>query len=123
MKYILALIPEPWASAILAGALLIAYTYGNVTGKGTERLKNTVANLTAQNEQLTKDYNAAISIQTAMALRVSEVRAENIELARQGADLEKRFSTAPGGKCVLSDADRLSIKSIRIGRKANPSTR
>jgi hypothetical protein len=123
MSLLLRLIPEPWASALLAGTVLLAYAYGNITGVGSERLRNTSAILEARNRELTTDLANAISMQTQMANRVAEVRAANTELQKRGIEIEKSSST-PQGKCTISDADRVRLQSIRIGRpQARPNAR
>ena len=114
MSFLLKLIPEPYATGAIVTLVGIAYLYGNVTGKGTERLRNTVASLRADNKALTDNINNAISIQTAMAVSTSKIRAEMEELKSRGVGIAAEFQSASGPSCVLSSTERMRVKSIRV---------
>ncbi len=125
--FLLRFIPEPWGTVILVSVVLIAYAYGNITGRGSERLKNEVANLTAKTEVLTATLNNAIAIQTRAAENAAAIRISNEQLRARGTDLEKRLldeeKRNPARACILSDAERMQLKAIRIGGRTNTRAR
>ncbi len=123
MGLILRFIPEPWASMIIVGAILFAYIYGNVTGTGSERLKNSVAILTAEKKFLTESLDNAMAIQLRIANASSDNRLKAEELRAKGTSLEKMFAGPSVGRCNLTDTERMRITGIRIGARRNTSAR
>jgi hypothetical protein len=119
---LLRFVPEPWLSLGLIAALFVAYLYGNVTGTGTERLKQEHAKLQETNAALVRQRDASLEIQTKMAQSMSSLRLQQQDRAKVTdaviAEIEKGPST---GACVLDDARRLRLQSIRIGpSRTNP---
>ena len=106
---LLRFIPEPYATLALGAAIICAYLYGSVTGTSSERTRNQVALLTAQNKVLTQDLVNASRIQQEVAQEASDARSEIELLKGRGANLAKTFSKS-SGPCSFSNDERLRIE-------------
>ncbi|AEI71082.1 hypothetical protein [EBPR siphovirus 2] len=116
MSFLLRFIPEPWGTIGLVLLVLAAYAYGNITGTGTERLRQETAKLTATIATMQRQADAALDIQTRMAQRLAELRASEQAHDATVDTLIKEIESRPAiGACVLDDARRLRLQSIRIG--------
>lgn len=114
--FILRLIPEPYATIVVVAAISLAYLYGNVTGKGSERTRNAVEQLTRQNIALTKDLIDGSRLQQEIAQEASDARGEIELLKVRGARLEQYFKDKSSG-CYLSPAERLRIEQYIRGER------
>lgn len=125
MSLLLRLIPEPWATLLLLGALAAAWLYGDLTGGAREKQAAEISRLHQTVSAMERQRDAALDIQTKMAQRLSEVRAESLQREKETDDLIDQLRAAPAAdSCLLDDARRLRLKSIRIGpARANPAAR
>ncbi|CAM5764684.1 hypothetical protein [Bosea minatitlanensis] len=123
MSLLLKLIPEPYATLLLAAAVAVAWLYGDLTGSARQaqkaeiaRQKSEIATLSQTVETMERQRQAAIEIQTKMAQRLSEVRVESQKREKQTNDLVEQLRAKPAaGACLLDDARRLRLQAIRIG--------
>ncbi len=116
MLRLLALIPEPYASLLLIGLIGGAWLYGDITGKGTERQKNEIEKLTNTVKVITEQRDTGLAIQTKMADTMSRLREEAEKRKGQVSVVVKEIRTvAPARACLLSDAQRMRLRTIRIG--------
>lgn len=117
MIRLLALIPEPWGSLALVAVVVLAWAYGDVTGRGTERQKTEIARLSQANAILAEQQQTSLGIQTRMAERLSEMRLSNTELEKSADALIEEIRSRPrSGACILSPAQRMRLDAIRIGK-------
>lgn len=123
MGLLLKLIPEPYATLLLAAAVAAAWLYGDLTGSSRqaqraeiERQKVKVAELMETVSAMDRQRQAALEIQTKMAERLSEVRAESLQRKKVTDDLVQQLRAKPAAaSCLLDDARRLRLQAIRIG--------
>lgn len=122
MLKLLAFIPEPYASLLLLGLIGGAWLYGDITGKGSERQKNEIERLTNTVKVITEQRDTGLAIQTKMAETMSGLRLEaNSRKERVSVVVKEIRTAAPARACLLSDAQRMRLRSIRIGSpSANP---
>ncbi|WP_336812269.1 hypothetical protein [Bosea sp. MMO-172] len=116
MGLLLKLIPEPYASLLLAAAVAVAWLYGDLTGSAREAQKAEIARLDQTVTVMEQQRDAAVAIQTQMAQRLSEVRAESLQRKTTTDELIQQLREKPAGAgCILDDARRLRLQKIRIG--------
>lgn len=117
MMFLLRLIPEPWASGIVVGAVILAYLYGSVTGTGSERQRNAVKQLTQQNKVLTQDLINGSRVQEEIAREANEARNEITLLKGKSAKLEKDLRNK-NRSCWFTPAERLRIeRTLPLGQR------
>lgn len=151
MKLLSALIPEPWLSLGIVAALLAALFYGDLTGSAREaqraelaRQKDRVAELTRTVAAIERQRAASVEIQTKMALRLSDFRAQSLQREKDTDDLVEQiraesaererhtaevasqagaFPPLPDG-CILNDSRRMRLRAIPVGpARADPGAR
>lgn len=116
MFKLLAFIPEPYASLLLIGLVGGAWLYGDITGRGSERQKNEIAKLTTTVKVMTEQRDTALAIQTKMAETMSGLRLQVEERKGQVSVVVKQIEAEPTSRaCLLSDAQRMRLRAIRIG--------
>lgn len=116
MKLLTLIIPEPWLSLGIIAALFAAWFYGDLSGSSREAQKAEIASLTSTVAALEQQRDAAVAIQTQMAQRLSEVRAESLQRKKVTDDLVQQLRAKPAAAgCILDDARRLRLQAIRIG--------
>lgn len=125
MRLLLALIPEPWLSLGVVGAVLLAWLYGDLSGSARQAQREKLASLEQTMAAVERQRDAAVEIQTQMATRLSQARAESSQREKATDDLIEKLRVQPvASVCVLDDARRLRLRSIRIGSaRANPAAR
>lgn len=114
-----------WADIALAVLLLAVWAYGDITGKGSERQKNEIEKLTNTVKILTEQRDTTLAIQTKMAETMSDLRLKVQARKDQVSVVVEQIKAAPSsGACLLSDAQRLRLRTIRIGSPTvNPRPR
>jgi len=98
-----------------AGIALLVGAYQ--TGVLAERKRGEAATLRATVEIMKRQQDAALTIQTQMAERVAQLRATTLEREETTDEIIKGLRARPAAAaCLLSDAERLRVRSIPIGR-------
>lgn len=116
MGLLLRLIPEPYATLLLAGAVFLAWLYGDLTGSARQAQREQITTLNQTVSAMQRQRDAAVEIQTQMATRLSEVRAESVQREKETDDLVEQLRAKPAAQsCLLDDDRRMRLRSIRIG--------
>lgn len=101
------------AGVLVAGAVL-AGTYQ--TGVNAERKRGEAVALRQTIATMKRQAEVSLDIQTRMAQRLAALRVaeqeQDVRVDALIADIERRSA----GACILNDARRLRLQSIRIGR-------
>lgn len=125
MKLLTLIIPEPWLSLGIVAAVLAAWFYGDLTGSSRQAQRDKLAGLEQTVATMKRERDAALAIQTQMATRLSEVRAESTQREKDADDLIEKLRAQPvASVCLLDDARRVRLRSIKIGpARADPAAR
>lgn len=106
-----------------AGIALLIGVYQ--TGVSAERKRGEAAGLRAAVETMKRQQDAALTIQTRMAERMAQLRLAAREREETTDEIIAGLRARPAAAaCLLSDAERLQLRSIAIGRaRTNPRSR
>lgn len=116
MGLLLKLIPEPWATLLMIGAVVAAWLYGDLSGGERQAQKDKIARLDQTVTAMERQRDASVEIQTKMAQRLAELRGASLQREKETNDLvEQLRAKTPADSCILDDAQRLRLRSIRIG--------
>lgn len=100
----------------IAAAVVLALFAAYQTGVRGERKRGEAASLRQTIAVMQRNAEVSLDIQTRMAQRLAALRIEeqeqDVRVDALIADIERR----PAGACILDDARRLRLQSIRIGR-------
>lgn len=114
MIRLLALIPEPWASLGLVFALVFAYLYGSVTGRGTERQKAEIARLQSQVNILKTDVRLASEAAKNAEAAEREMAAEVLNYQKLADGIDREVAKQPpADRAPLSDWGARRLRNIR----------